>query len=70
MDDASREMIVKNAIGMYESLLKSVNDAGGNPGAYTHIRLDKMTVTQLISNLCTNGIRFVCVRPLVGPKGE
>lgn len=50
---------------MYESLLKSINQAGGSSSNYTTDHLSEMTVMELISRLATNRIRFIWCGPEV-----
>lgn len=50
-----------NGIEMYESLIKAVNEAGGSGSSFSLESIRKMTVLELMSHLCTNGIRFVYV---------
>jgi len=55
------EQLIYNGIEMYESLMKAIDKAGGSPNHFDLESLRKMTVLELMSLLCTNGIRFVYV---------
>jgi hypothetical protein len=54
--------IMEAGIEMYESLLESINAAGGESSFYCWEALKDMTVPELISNLATSGIRFAHYR--------
>ncbi len=53
------EQWIYNGIEMYESLLKAIDEAGGSASSFNLEILKTMTVLELMSHLCTNGIRFV-----------
>lgn len=55
------EQLIYNGIEMYESLMEAVDKAGGSGDSLTLESLRKMTVLELMSHLCTNGIRFVYI---------
>ena len=55
------EQLIYNGIEMYESLMEAVDKAGGSASNFNLEILKTMTVLELMSHLCTNGIRFVYV---------
>ena len=54
---------MKNGMKMYESLIRSINKAGGTGANFTVGKLDEMTVMELFSQLATNHIRFIFKNP-------
>lgn len=65
MNDKLRKLISDSAIDMWESLRRSIEQAGGS---FNKEHYMKMNVSELISILCTNSIRFTYVQPKC--KGE
>jgi hypothetical protein len=55
----SPEEMAQPIMEMYESLIKSINQAGGSGSSFTARDLADMTVVELIGKLATNNIRFV-----------
>ena len=53
------EECVQPILEMYESLIKSINQAGGSGNSFSAKNLANMTVAELIGKLATNNIRFV-----------
>jgi len=56
----SVKLIAESGIEMYESLLLAIDKAGGS--GWPMNTLLEMTVMDLLSNLATNRVRFVCTK--------
>jgi hypothetical protein len=58
MNDKQRQFVEESFIEMYQSLLESVKQAGGDESSFYYNEIKNMTVAELINRLATNGIRF------------
>jgi hypothetical protein len=54
--------MAQSIMEMYQSLIQSVNQAGGSGYSFDCHNLKNMTVSELIGKLATNGIRFTCIK--------
>jgi len=52
---------VQDFLEMYDSLRNSIGDAGGSGSSFSAEKLKDLTVTELITMLATNKIRFIYV---------
>ena len=59
MDD---KQVGESWIGIYDSLLKAVDDAGGANGPYRYDLIKDITVGDLFNRIATNHIRFICTK--------
>jgi hypothetical protein len=60
---------VQDFLEMYDSLRNSINDAGGSGSSFSAEKLKDLTVTELITMLATNKIRFIYVGPIGKENG-
>ena len=66
----SPEEMAQPIMEMYESLIKSINQAGGSGSSFTTRDLANMTVVELIGKLAPNNIRFTCTKIAVKKDGS
>jgi hypothetical protein len=62
------EEMAQSIMEMYDSLITSINLAGGAAYGFTPYHLKIMTVPELIGKLATNNIRFTYIKKT--PKKE
>lgn len=58
-------MPLKDVFEMYDSLIESIDLAGGSGASFRPKKLHKMTVLELMEHLAPNKIRFCCYKQAV-----
>ena len=61
MDDKRRKFIGEAWVKLYDSLLESVDEAGGAIDYYRYDKLQTMTVPNFFNKIATNKIRFIYI---------
>lgn len=63
MNNEQRQFVGESYIEMYQSLIDSVKQAGGDETAFYYDEIKDMSISTLFNKLATNGIRFTRVIP-------
>lgn len=70
MNNEQRQFVGESYIGMYQSLIDSVKQAGGDETGFYYDEIKDMTISTLFNKLATNGIRFTRVIPEENDSGS